>query len=404
MKLFKNIGPATIIAAAFIGPGTVSVCALAGFHHGLTLIWVMFVAMFMTIFLQESVARLSIIHQKDLTALIQTNLKEKTFLKTLVLTLVFIAIVFGNTAYEAGNLSGVNIGLQILNYKDFFVNIIGLKLNIAVIIISIIAFLILHLKQYKYIEKTLMALVGVLSVSFMVSAIVTSIENKDFWDEFLNPMFPKDDILTLTALIGTTVVPYNLFLHSALAKQKWKSADGISGMRIDTVMAVGVGVLVSICIIITTSNISSETQDIQNIGLALEPLFGKISTYFVGIGFIAAGLTSAITAPLAAAYVLNNLFKLKYSAESIKFKRLSYLILFIGCVIAALDLNPVEVIRVAQIANALILPILVIIILWLVNRFSVLKSKLSYSNIIFGLIVLVLSFAISISGFYKFMS
>ena len=145
MKIFKHIGPATLIAAAFIGPGTVSVCALAGFHHGMTLIWVMFLAMFMTIFLQELSARLSIIHQMDLTELLQTKLQNNQFFKILVLILIFIAIVFGNAAYEAGNLSGINIGLQILDYKDFFVTLAGVKINYAVIIISLVAFFILHI-------------------------------------------------------------------------------------------------------------------------------------------------------------------------------------------------------------------------------------------------------------------
>lgn len=398
MKVLKNIGPATIIAAAFIGPGTVSVCALAGFHHGLTLIWVMLVAMLMTVFLQELAARLAIIHQMDLTELLQSQLKYKLWLKILVLILVFVAIVFGNMAYEAGNLSGINIGLQILDFKDFFISIFGIKLNYAVIIISLIAFFILQLKQYRYIEKTLMVLVGILSVSFIISAVMTSSENPTFWAELFSPAFPKDDILMLTALIGTTVVPYNLFLHAALAKQKWSSASGIKNMRIDTFTAVGVGILVSICIIITTSNLSEFTKDITGIGLALEPMFGKSSVYFVGFGYIAAGLTSAVTAPLAAAYVINKLFQLDYNPESIGFKRLSYIVLVIGCVVAALDFKPVEVIQIAQVANAVILPVLVLILIWLTCKMNTTHTWLYW---ILGALVVIFSLSISISSFYK---
>jgi Mn2+/Fe2+ NRAMP family transporter len=399
MNWLKNIGPATLIAAAFIGPGTVSVCALAGFQHGFTLIWVLLIAMLMTVFLQELAARLAIIHQMDLTELIKTKLEKNHVLKILVLFLIFVAIVFGNAAYEAGNLSGVNIGLQILDYKDFFVSVAGLKINYAVVLISLIAFSILHLKHYKYIERTLMVLVGILSASFMVSAVMTSIENQHFWSQLFSPAFPKDDILMLTALIGTTVVPYNLFLHAALATQMWKNNDGLSAMRIDTYIAVGIGILVSICIVITTSNISDFTQDIQGIGLALEPLFGKASSFCVGIGFMAAGLTSAVTAPLAAAYVLNKLFNFNYSSESIAFKRLSYIILFIGCIIAALDFNPVEIIKTAQVANAIILPSLVAILIWLLYQFKSLKLSVAYR--ILTLLVFALSLSVSISAFYK---
>lgn len=173
----------------------------------------------------------------------------------------------------------------------------------------------------------------------------------------------------------------------------------ISAMHFDTFTAVSAGILVSICIIITTSNISAYTQDILGIGLALEPVFGKSSSYLVGIGFIAAGLTSGVTAPLAAAYVLNKLFKLNYLTESIKFKRLSYAILLIGCFVAALDYNPVEVIRIAKVANAIILPILVILIIWLELQLQTSSYKYRLINLSLGIIVMHMSLLISVSGF-----
>ncbi len=116
---------------------------------------------------------------------------------------------------------------------------------------------------------------------------------------------------------------------------------------------------------------------------------------------MAAGLTSAVTAPLAAAYVLNKLFKLNYDAESFAFKRLSYGVLLIGCVVAALDFNPVEVIRIAQVANAIILPILVIIIIWLAYQLKSSQTQYGVFNLVLGGIVLLLSLVISISGLFK---
>jgi manganese transport protein len=233
----------------------------------------------------------------------------------------------------------------------------------------------------------------------MITAVMTSIENQNFWSEIISASFPINDFLILTALIGTTVVPYNLFLHAALAKQKWQSASDISGMRIDTISAVFFGILVSICIIIVTANVSDYTQDVKGIGLALKPLFGEFSTYLVGLGYISAGLTSSITAPLASAYVLNKLFSLNYNSQSLAFKRLSYSILFVGCVVAALDFNPIEVIKIAQVANAVILPILVILLIWL--AYNLKSTKMSWWFSIFGFFTLALSISISFSSIYK---
>ena len=400
MKFFKHIGPATLVTAAFIGPGTVSVCALAGIEHAYGLIWVMIISLIMTLFLQELTARLAIIDQLDLTELILSHLNRNKWIRISIISLIFVAIVFGNTAYEAGNLSGVNIGLRILSFDDHFINLLGVKLNYAIIGITAIALLILHLRSYKRIEKILMLLVGVLSLSFIVLAVLTTERLGVLIQGILHPKLPDKDPLIIAALIGTTVVPYNLFLHSALARQKWKSRKGIKSMRIDTFFAVALGILVSISIIITTANISDDLTNVNNLGTALEPVLGSFSAYLMGIGFIAAGLTSAITAPLAAAFVINKLFGLNYETRSFAFKRLSYVILIIGCLVAALDLEPVQVIKLAQVANAIILPVIVIIILWLDRQIGQ-QSKAGPFYQLLGLVVLLISVFLSLSSLYK---
>lgn len=171
-------------------------------------------------------------------------------------------------------------------------------------------------------------------------------------------------------------------------------------MRIDTFVAVSIGILVSICIIITTANVSKEIKDISELGIALRPIYGVFSSYLLGLGYIAAGLTSAVTAPLAAAYVINALFNLNYSPDSYAFKRLSYVILIIGCIVASLDFNPLEVITLAQISNAIILPVMVLIIISLSQKINS-KNSIGSINTIFQVLVIAISLALSISSIYK---
>ncbi|NBC58058.1 MAG: divalent metal cation transporter [Bacteroidetes bacterium] len=400
MKFLREIGPASLIAAAFIGPGTVSVCALAGIQNGYALIWVMLVSMFLTVFLQELSARMAIVFQKDLIELIKLHFGNKILLKYLVYALIFMAIIFGNAAYEAGNLSGVNIGLQIMDYNSFHFKIFGIQLNYAILLISFLAFIILHLKSYHYIEKTLMILVGLLSLSFIFSAVITTHHLKDLFNGIFTPAISQKDILLVSALIGTTVVPYNLFLHASLAKQKWKNDKGIYSMRVDTFIAVALGILVSICIIITSANVSNKIDEVSQLGIALEPLYGSFSVYLLGGGYIAAGLTSAVTAPLAAAFVLNTLFDFNYRIESIQFKRLSYAILLIGCIIATLDFNPINVITAAQIANAIALPVMVIILIWLSKKAFSANDNFIPRDLI-NIIVILICLALSLASLYK---
>ena len=108
---FKNIGPGPLVAAAFIGPGTVTLCTMAGVNFGYALLWAMGLSVVATIILQEMSARLGIIAQKGLADVIRSEINNPV-LKYVSIVLILSAIVIGNAAYEAGNISGGVLGLE----------------------------------------------------------------------------------------------------------------------------------------------------------------------------------------------------------------------------------------------------------------------------------------------------
>ncbi len=120
-NIFKNIGPGTLVAAAFIGPGTVTLCTLAGVNFGFNLLWAMLLSIIATIVLQEMAARLGIISQKGLSEVIREEIKIP-FFKWFVTILILSAIVVGNASYEAGNISGGILGLETI-FGKVIVNI-----------------------------------------------------------------------------------------------------------------------------------------------------------------------------------------------------------------------------------------------------------------------------------------
>ena len=127
----KNIGPGPLVAAAFIGPGTVTVCTLAGVGFGFALLWAMVFSVIATLVLQEMSARLGIITQKGLSEVIRTEIKHP-FFKNIVILLILSAILIGNAAYEAGNISGGVLGLEAIfgntNIKSGNLSINGFSL------------------------------------------------------------------------------------------------------------------------------------------------------------------------------------------------------------------------------------------------------------------------------------
>jgi len=218
----------------------------------------------------------------------------------------------------------------------------------------------------------------------------------------LVPKFPKESILTIIGLIGTTVVPYNLFLHASLVKEKW-SEDNLDVARKDTFIAIILGGLVSMAIIISAAAIQSE--EITNAaGLAkgLEPLFGSYAKYFIGIGLFAAGITSAITAPLAAAYVVKGCLGWETTLKSFKFRMVWGIILFTGVLFSSLSFKPIDIIQFAQVANGLLLPIMAGLLLWIMNKESILgRHKNSKLNNVIGFVIFGITLLLSIATLNK---
>lgn len=386
---FKNIGPGTLIAAAFIGPGTVTVCTLAGVQYNFTLLWAMLLSIVATIVLQEMAARLGLVYGKGLAETVKNEIKLPA-VRTLALVLILSAILVGNAAYEAGNISGGVLGLQTiieggsLSFGQF-------QLNYLSLIIGAIAFILLYIGNYKLIERSLIASVLLMSVSFVVTALVTQPNLGAVLKGLFMPTIPKEGWLTIIALVGTTVVPYNLFLHASLVREKWKDVNDLKAARKDTYVSIILGGLVSIAIIISAAAIKDgEVKNAADLAKGLEPLYGSFSKYFLSIGLFAAGITSAITAPLAAAYVARGCFGWETNLKSARFRAVWIFILLLGVVLSSAGWKPVEIIKFAQVANGLLLPIIAGFLLWVVNRSSVLRNyrNTKFQNILGILIVL----------------
>ncbi|WP_417443250.1 Nramp family divalent metal transporter [Joostella sp.] len=392
--MFKRIGPGVLVAAAFIGPGTVTACMLAGNTFGFSLLWAMLFSIVATIILQEMAARIGIITQKGLGDVVATEI-EKPWLKWLVIALILGAIVIGNAAYEGGNIGGATLGLQALfgtTYTSFYPLIIG-----------ILAFVFLYIGNYKSIEKILVSLVLLMSISFMLTAIVTKPNIMDIINGLFVPKAPKDSLLTIISLVGTTIVPYNLFLHASLVSKKWHLASDLKYARRDTFLAISLGGMVSIAIMITAAKTQNlQIENVLDLAKGLEPIYGNSAKYFMGIGLFAAGLTSAITAPLAAAFVANSCFGWNASMKDKRFKSVWMFIVILGVIFMSFGIKPIEVIKIAQISNGILLPIIAVFLLWAVNRTSILKSyKNTFFQNVLGLIIVLLTLGLGILSVLK---
>ncbi|MFD1063697.1 Nramp family divalent metal transporter [Winogradskyella litorisediminis] len=387
-NLFKNIGPGPLVAAAFIGPGTVTLCTLAGINFGFGLLWALLLSIFATVILQEMAARLGIVTQKGLSETLREEVQHP-ILKTLIVTLILSAIVIGNAAYEAGNISGGALGIETLFGKFKFAG-----LDVWPILIGISAFVMLWIGNYKVIERSLIALVVLMSLAFIVTAILTKPDITAVFKGLFTPRISNQNILTVIGLIGTTVVPYNIFLHASLAKTKWDSKSDLKYARKDTIIAVVLGGVVSMCIVICAAAVNQKNiANAADLALGLQPLFGEFAGFFLSIGLFAAGITSAIAAPLAAAFVTSGCLGWKSNLKSKKFRMVWAFILLLGVVFSSVGFKSIEIIKFAQVANGLLLPIIAGVLLWIMNKSNILGP---HKNALIQNILGIVIFAVTI--------
>lgn len=400
MKKFFNIGPGTWVTAAFIGPGTVTVCTLAGVQFGFSLLWALVLSIIACVVLQEMAARLGVVTQKGLSEVLKSQFDNK-IVRGILIALILSAIFIGNAAYEAGNISGGALGLSTL-LESSGGNEQSISINYFSIAIGIIAFVLLYIGNYKVLERSLIVLVLLMSAAFIVTAIVTKPDLSLLFRGFV-PDFSTDNILTIVGLIGTTVVPYNLFLHASIVSEKWKSTEDLPEAKKDTIVAIVLGGLVSMAIIITGAAIQeAEINNAADLAKGLEPVFGSIAKYVLSVGLFSAGITSAITAPLAAAYVVKGCLGWQSNLKSKSFRAVWMFILFLGVLFSSLGIKSIVIIQFAQVANGLLLPIIAAFLLWVMNQQKILgKYTNTWKQNLIGIFILAITCFLGFRGVWK---
>lgn len=397
------------MTAAFIGPGTLTTCTRAGIQNGYELLWALVFAGIATIVLQEMAARLGWVTQSGLGEAIQGEFTGRVA-RPLAFVLVISAILIGNAAYESGNLAGAAIGIELVFGSHRFTGLL----------VGCLCLGLLWFGRYQWLERILIGLVIAMSACFLATAIVVQPDITEVLQGFRPRAIHGDNFLTIMGIIGTTVVPYNLFLHASAISKKWKPDASLKDLRIETVVAVVLGIAISMLIVVTSAATRQQLTDTSNIGNAadfavqLQPLFGKLANILMGVGFFAAGLSSALTAPLAAAFAVRGLFgwpdgdrppdydrptggdrsdgETPGGERDWRFVAVWALIVLIGIVVGQGGVKLVSVILFAQVSNAIILPFIGIFLFRLANSERVMGQHRNgkVSNVLGAAVLIVL--------------
>ncbi len=381
------MGPGALVAAAFIGPGTVTTCTLAGVRAGTALLWALVFATVGTIVLQEMSARLGTVTGLGLGDALRHRVQTPVA-RACVLGLVVLAIGGGNAAYQTGNLLGSALGLDTAFAGGVRVWSAG---------VAVVAAGLLLAGRYRVIERVLVTLVIGMSLLFVATAIAIAPAWSVIAQDLLRPSLPDGTALIALGLIGTTIVPYNLFLHASAAAERFTEGtprDRLRNARLDLVVAIGLGGVVSMSIVVTAAAASAGGANIDSAaGMAtqLSPLLGRWATIVFALGLFAAGMTSSITAPMAAAWAVAGAMGWPSDLRDTRLRAVWATVIAIGVLVALSGVQPLPAILAAQAANGLLLPIIAGFLLYVMNDRDLLGAAANglRANVAGALIVLI---------------
>jgi len=375
-KGFRSIVFWSIISAAFIGPGTVTTASKAGASFQIALLWALFFSTFATIILQEAAARITIASGKSLGEIIALKYQDSS---SKLSWGVFLSIAFGCAAYQAGNMLGAIEGMKLMTNFSPKILTVGL---------AIFAFVILMLGNFRSIANVLGMVVAFMGIAFIYVAIQTDFSFGEILQAAVIPSFPENSSLLIISLVGTTIVPYNLFLASGITQ-----GQSISEMRVGIVMAVLIGGLISMAIMLVGAQLIDEFSFVS-LAEMMKTKMGNFGGSLFAFGLFAAGLTSSITAPLAAAVTAKSLFgsdKKEWDVNGLNFRLVWGIILLIGLISGLTIGKSIPAIIAAQAINGVLLPIVAIFLILAVNDSTLIPKEYLNSNLLNIIMILLVA-------------
>lgn len=309
--------------------------------------------------------------------------------KIAMIALIVTAIGIGGAAYAGGDTTGTALALS---------GVTGLPVPVLSGIIAAVIVLVLLTGSYKIIEAFMSVLVVILMGIFLVTAVAVKPDIGAMLHGMFVPGIPGGAAVTAVALVGTTVVPYNVFLHSNLVREKWGTEPqslALKKARVDNAVSVIVGGVITLAILTTAATVMFSqgltAESAADMAEPLRPMLGDAAPWVLAIGLFAAGMTSAVAGPLGAAYAICGVMGWTSDLKDTKFRAIYLTVVIVGAVIAVTGVNPIQVIVLAQAANGILLPVVAFFLLYTMNNKKLLGEHANglATNIAGGLIFLI---------------
>ncbi|MGN1254455.1 MAG: Nramp family divalent metal transporter [Prevotella sp.] len=311
LDIFKYIGPGLLVTVGFIDPGNWATNFAAGSEYGYTLLWVVTLSTIMLIALQHNVAHLGIV-----TGLCLSEAAVKYAPKWVGRPIVVTAFLASISTSLAEILGGA-IALQML---------FGMSIPMGAILTTAAVLIMLFTNGYKRIERAVIGFVSIIGLSFIYELFLVHVDWKSAAFSAFVPSVPQGSLLVIMSVLGTVVMPHNLFLHSEIVQSREINLEGDERIQhmlkyelFDTLFSMLVGWAINSAMIILAASTFYEhgthVEELSQAQAMLQPLLGNNAANIFAIALLLAGLSSTITSGMAAGSIFSGLFHESYNVK-----------------------------------------------------------------------------------------
>ena len=331
LEIMRHIGPGLLVTVGFIDPGNWASNMAAGSQFGYSLLWVVTLSTIMLIVLQHNAAHLGIATGMCLAEATSRFLPR--LLGRAILGTAYLACV----ATAMAEVLGGAVALQML---------FGLPLRFGCVVVAAASMTMLLTSSYKQAERWIIAFVSVVGLSFLAELAMVEVDWPRAAASWATPSMPAGSTATVVSILGAVVMPHNLFLHSEIIQSMHFEGRGQKVVEerlryelLDTLFSMGIGWAInSAMVILAATTFFSRgvvVEDLAAAAATLSPIVGPASSVIFAVALLFAGLSSSVTAGMAAGTVTAGMFGEEYDIHD-RHSSIGVALCFAGAVAACL--------------------------------------------------------------------
>ncbi|HXE49021.1 MAG TPA: Nramp family divalent metal transporter, partial [Ramlibacter sp.] len=367
-RLLPFMGPAFIASVAYMDPGNFATNIQGGAKFGYMLLWVIVASNLMAMLIQVLAAKLGIATGLNLAEQCRNH-----FPRPLVL-LMWVVMEIVAMATDLAEFLGAAVGFNLL---------FGMPLLTAGFVTAFVTFLILGLERYGFrpVEAVISVLVGIVAVSYLVETLLDRPEwNKVLYHAVVPQFSGTESVLLATGILGATVMPHAIYLHSALTQGRIVVREPLQMHRlfryelVDVLVAMGLASLINMAMLIMAASTFyqhglTEVGTLEEAHRTLEPLLGSTARHVFAVSLLASGLSSSAVGTMAGQVIMQGFLKTKIS---IWLRRLVTIIP--SLVVIAIGLDPTRTLVISQVVLSFGLPFAIIPLVIFTSRQTVMGT------------------------------